>query len=165
MEVLVKRIFRGADYTIGHLYINGEYICDTVEDRDRMLDDSQTLDYIKKNKVYSKTAIPTGSYRLTMNVKSPKYSKKSYYVKYCNAYMPRLLNVKGYDGILLHGTDTATQHGTAGWSAGCVIVGYNKVKGAVINTHDAFEKIYKILKKASDNGEKITIKITRTYKG
>lgn len=164
MEVIVKRIFRGSDYTIGHLYINGEFICDTIEDRDRMFDDSQSVEYITKNKVYSKTAIPTGTYKLTLNVKSPKYSQKSYYAKYCNGYMPRILNVKGFDGILLHGTDTAAQKGTAGWSAGCIIVGYNKAKGAVINTHDAFEKLYKLLKKASSNNEKITIKVTRTYK-
>lgn len=164
MEVIVKRIFRGGDYTIGHLYINGEFVCDTIEDRDRMLDDSQTVDYITKNKVYSKTAIPTGTYKLTLNVKSPKYSQKSYYAKYCNGYMPRILNVKGFDGILLHGTDTAAQKGTAGWSAGCIIVGYNKVKGTVVNTHEAFEKLYKLLKKASSNNEKITIKVTRTYK-
>lgn len=108
MEILVKRIFRGSDYTIGHLYIDGEFVCDTIEDRDRMLDDSQTISYIARNKVYSKTAIPTGTYKLTLNIKSPKYSKKSYYAKFCNGYMPRILNVKGFDGILLHGTDTAS---------------------------------------------------------
>lgn len=163
MEVLVNRIFRGAEYTIGRLYIDGKYICDTIEDRDRMLDDSMTVSEIKNKKVYAKTAIPTGTYRLTMWVKSPKYSKRKYYSDFCDGYMPRILNVKGYEGILLHGTNLPNQRGTAGWTAGCIIVGYNKIKGCVINTHEAFEKIYKILKAAANKSEKITIKITRNY--
>lgn len=163
MEVLVNRIFRGTEYTIGRLYIDGKYICDTVEDRDRMLDDSMTVSEIINKKVYAKTSIPTGTYRLTMWVKSPKYSKRRYYRNFCNGYMPRILNVKGYEGILLHGTNLPNQRGTAGWTAGCIIVGYNKIKGCVINTHEAFEKIYKILKEAANKSEKITIKITRNY--
>ena len=37
MELKLKRIARRETYTIGHLYIDGEYFCDTVEDKDRGL--------------------------------------------------------------------------------------------------------------------------------
>ena len=71
--------------------------------------------------------------------------------------MPRVLNVPGYDGILIHrGVDEKN-------SAGCLIVGYNKIKGKVTNSQEAFEKLYNILKTANNKGENIYIEYTRTY--
>lgn len=32
MELLLKRIFKGTDYTIGNLYVNGDKFSDTLED-------------------------------------------------------------------------------------------------------------------------------------
>ena len=49
-------------------------------------------------------------------------------------------------------------------SAGCVILGYNTIKGQVTNSQEAFEKLYKILDEVNKRKEKITIEITRTYK-
>lgn len=37
MEILVKRIARRETYTIGKMYIDGKYVCDTLEDKDRGL--------------------------------------------------------------------------------------------------------------------------------
>ena len=62
MEILLKRIARKEKYTIGKFYIDGQYMCDTLEDTDRGLKQSMTLEEIKKIKVYSQTAIPTGRY-------------------------------------------------------------------------------------------------------
>ena len=61
-------------YTISHIYVNGEYVCDAVEDYDRGLDQSMTLAEIRKRKVYKQTAIPTGTYELTMDIISPSPS-------------------------------------------------------------------------------------------
>lgn len=139
MELLLERVFTNGKYTIGHLYVikNGEriYVSDTIEDADRGLDDSMPLEEIKRKKVYCETAIPKGRYKVTMNVKSPSFSKKKYYACFCNGYLPRLCNVKGFDGILIHrGVDEDS-------SCGCIIVGYNKVKGKVIDSQQAFEKL------------------------
>lgn len=153
MELILKRIAKKEKYTIGRLYINGEYLMDTIEDRDRGLHQSMSLDQIKKIKIASQTAIPAGTYTITMNVKSPKFYKKAYYKSFCNGYVPRLLDVPGYDGILIHrGVDQDS-------SAGCIIVGYNTIVGKVTYSKEAFEKLYKVLKTASDAGEKITITI------
>lgn len=35
MELELRRIARKAAYTIGRLYIDGAYFCDTLEDTDR----------------------------------------------------------------------------------------------------------------------------------
>lgn len=153
MEILVRRIARRNLYTIGKLYIDGKYICDTIEDRDRGLSDAMPLSQIKKLKVQHKTAIPVGTYKVTMNVKSPRFSQKTYYKNYCDGYLPRLLNVKGFDGILMHrGTDQDS-------SSGCLILGYNTQVGKVTDSQKAFETVYAILKKANANKQSISITI------
>jgi len=157
MNIKVERIYNNSNYCISHIYVDGEYVCDGIEDTDRMLNNEMTLGEIMKIKVPRKTAIPTGKYRLTLNVVSPKFQKYKYYMFFCSAKMPRVLNVPGYEGILIHkGVDQNS-------SAGCLIVGYNKIKGKVINSQEAFEKLYEILKVAKNKGEKIEIEYIRTY--
>lgn len=154
MKVQVKRIFNCSKYCIGQLYVDGNYICDTIEDTDRLLDQSLDIKNIYKAKVPGRTAIPTGTYKLTVNIRSPKFSKYKYYMLFCHGKVPRLLSVPGFDGILIHrGVDQNS-------SNGCIIVGYNKVKGKVENSQEAFEKLYNILKSAKDL---IEIEITRKF--
>lgn len=159
MKIDHIRIFNGKDYCISHIYVNGTYVCDAVEDLDRGLDQKMPLAEIKRRKVYRMTAIPVGTYTLTMNVQSPKFSQYAYYKKFCKGYMPRLLNVPGYDGILIHRGSSANS------SAGCIIVGYNTVKGKVTDSQKAWEKLMKeYLMPAKVLEEKITYTITRKYK-
>lgn len=150
MKILLDRFFKGPKYTVGHLYIDGKYFCDTIEDVDRGLLNSMPLSEIKAKKIPSKTAIPRGTYKITLDVISPKYSKRDYYIKVCKGKVPRILNVKGFEGILLHTGNSEES------SAGCIILGENKVKGKVINSRVTFEKFYKELLKDKDN---ITIEI------
>lgn len=159
MKIDLVRIYNSPTYCIGKVYVNGEYLCDTVEDYDRGLDQSMTEAEIRKIKVYRQTAIPTGTYKVTMNVQSPKFSLMDYYKKFCKGYMPRVLSVPGYDGILIHCGSSANS------SAGCIIVGYNTIKGKVTNSKKAWEKLMKTyLLPAKKSGEAITITITRKYK-
>lgn len=159
MKFILERIFSNNKYTIGHLYIENQdgtktYLMDTIEDADRKLNDQMTLEEIKKKKIYCKTAVPYGTYQITMNVISPSFSKKKYYKDFCNGYLPRLLNVKGFDGILIHrGVDENS-------SCGCIIVGWNKVKGKVLDSQKAFELLMNnYLLVAKKNNEKIFIDI------
>lgn len=71
LELSIKRIATQTDYTIGHLYVNGKLFCDTFENTDRGLDQKMTLEDLQKRKVYGKTAIPTGTFQVIMNCKSP----------------------------------------------------------------------------------------------
>lgn len=137
-------------YTIGHLYVDGVYVCDTIEDTDRGLTQDDTIADIEAVKVKSETAIPKGTYRVTLKVVSPKFGKKDYYKNFCGGKLPRLLDVPGFDGILIHRGNNQND------SAGCIIVGYNKVVGQVVNSQSAFEKLYKILE--GDERIYITIK-------
>lgn len=154
MNITLRRIAKRPTYTIGKLYIDGVYFCDTLEDTDRGLTQSTPLSEIKKKKVPTKTAIPTGTYDITMNVVSPRLSRSSFYRTNCNgARVPRILNVPGFDGILIHVGNTAAD------SAGCVLVGNNSQVGKVLNSKTTFLKLYKLLDKANREGEKITITI------
>lgn len=152
MELTLVRKYPKETYTIGQLYINGKFFCNTCEDKNRELYQGMSLEEIKKIKVYSETAIPYGRYQITLKIQSPKFSKKKQY-EFCKGYLPRLLDVPGFEGILIHIGNKATQ------SAGCILVGYNTEKGKVLQSEKVFKELYAILKEADEKGEKIFINI------
>ena len=153
MELIVDRKYKKQSYTIGNLYVDGKFFSNTLEDTDRGLDDSMSITEIKKLKKPTITAIPRGTYEVTLDVVSPKYSTNTFYKQVCNGKVPRLLNVKGFEGILIHAGNSSKD------SAGCLLVGVNRVKGQVLNSRETFKELYKLLKDKHDKGEKITIKI------
>lgn len=153
MIIYLKRIFKGDSYTIGKLYVNGEAVCDTLEDTDRQLYSYMSREDILKRKVYGKTCIPYGLYMIDMNTVSSRLASSSFYGSSCGGKVPRLLNVKGFDGILIHAGNTDKD------TLGCILVGTNNVKGQVTNSRAAFLKLYKILKSYSDKKEELYIKI------
>ena len=148
MEILVKRIAKKSKYTIGKMYIDGQYICDTLEDTDRGLNQNMSLEEIKKKKVYGETAIPTGTYKVDMNTVSPKFKSRTWAKPY-GGKLPRLVLVPGYDGVLIHPGNKAED------TLGCILVGENKAVGQVLNSQVTFKKIMSILTK----GTNITITI------
>ena len=153
MKLELKRIAKKDKYTIGHLYVNGKYFCDTLEDPDRGLSSSMSNSQIAMKKIKGDTAIPTGTYNITLDIVSSKYSNfsKYPYVKFCGGKMPRLLNIPGYEGVLIHAGNTQKD------TEGCLLVGENKVVGKVINSQVTWKKLYEILQKDKDNLS-ITIK-------
>ena len=108
MRVTLKRIALKDKYTIGKVYINNKYFCDSIEDKDRGLYDWQSVEYILEKKIKHETAIPYGIYKLLWSY-SPKYKR----------FMPEISGVKGFSGIRVHSGNTA-EH-----SSGCVLLGYN----------------------------------------
>ena len=156
MELIVERKYKKQSYTIGNLYVNGKFFSNTLEDADRGLDDSMSLDKILELKKPSITAIPKGTYEITLDVTSPKYCTNSFYKQVCNGKVPRILNVKGFDGILIH-----VGEGINGkdLTSGCILVGKNTIKGGLTNSKECFKELYKLLKDRYNRGEKIIIKI------
>lgn len=153
MILRLERRWPKQTYTIGILYVNNVRFCETLEDRDRGLKQTDHPDYIRSRKVFAETAIPTGTYEVAMNVTSPKYSAVAWYYKLCQGKMPRLLNVPGFDGILIHpGSDALS-------TRGCILTGKNTIVGKLTESKATFEKLYKKMKAAHDKGEKITIEI------
>ena len=159
MKIELIRIFTCPTYTIGKLYVDGEWVCDTLEDTDRGLDQSMSVEEIKKRKVYRQTAIPTGTYKITMDVQSPKFAQYPFYRKLCKGYLPRRLKVKGFDVILMHCGSTADN------SAGCILIGLNTIKGRLTNSQKTYTTFMGLhILPAKKMKEDITITITRKYK-
>ena len=147
MELLLKRIARRETYTIGHLYVDDDYVCDTIEDKDRELTQSMSQAVIRAIKRKGVTAIPTGRYRVTLDVRSQKFSQKKYEKNYgfCDGYLPRLINVPGYEGVLIHIGNTAKD------TDGCILVGRNTKVGKVLESRVTFVKLYEMIRKAKGN--------------
>lgn len=155
MKIEVKRIALKDKYTIGHMYIDGKFVCDTLEDKVRDLNKNGKFDN-GEVKIPNETAIPYGTYNVTMNIQSLKYSNyaKYPYVKKYNAFMPRLQNVPSFEGILIHAGNT-TDH-----TSGCILVGENKIKGQVVNSQKIWTNLMdKYFWPAKLRGEKITIEM------
>ena len=153
MELKVIRKAKKTEYTIGKLYVDGVYFSDTLEDCDRGLTQDMPLEEIKAKKVYGKTAIPTGTYEIDMNTISPKFQARSWAKPY-GGKLPRLIGVKGFEGVLVHVGNTADN------SSGCLLVGKNSIKGMVTDSTKTFMSLMsKYLLPAKLRGEKITITI------
>lgn len=159
MKLRLRRIALRDTYTIGKLEVWKDnawaYLCDTVEDKVRDLNKNGVFDNGEK-KVYAETAIPYGTYKITMNVVSPKFSNydKYPYARKYHAQMPRLLNVNSFDGILIHSGSSAKS------SAGCIIVGKNKIVGQVVESQQVWCSLMEnYFWPAKKTGETITIEI------
>lgn len=153
MKLKIDRAWGKDTYTISRLFVNGKRFYESLEDKDRGLKQTDSLDHIRKVKVPGETAIPSGTYEITLNVVSPKYRAIKWYRDLCGGRMPRLLNVPGFDGILIHPGSTALD------SAGCILCGRNTAKGRLTSSRDTFKSLYKMMEEAADSGEKITIEI------
>ena len=132
MKLLLKRIAKKEVYTIGNLYVDGMYFCDTLEDKVR-------IPFVK---VPKETAIPAGIYIVTIDY-SQRFGKK----------MPHVLDVPEFQGIRIHSGNTNVD------TEGCILVGENKVVGKVINSKLTFDKLYPALETALNEGEEITLEI------
>lgn len=138
MKLTLKRRYTAQTYTIGTLSIDGVPFCDTLEDTDRGLKSSMTLQEIKANKVKGKTAIPTGIYHVDMNTVSPRLKNKSYAKPY-GGRVPRLQGVKGFDGVLIHPGNTADD------TEGCILVGRNTEVGKLTDSKATYCKLFEMM--------------------
>lgn len=132
MELTLKRIARKPGYTIGRLYVDGAYFCDTLEDTAR--------DLSREPKRPGATAIPEGTYPVSLTAYSPKFGARPFYRDTCGGRLPRLLGVPGFEGILIHCGNTAAD------TAGCILVGRNTAPGRLADSQAAFAALVKMLK-------------------
>lgn len=138
MELLLERKYLKKDYTIGKLYIDGKYLCDTLEDEVRDLNKNGTFD-CGEFKIKGHTAIPYGEYEVKVTY-SPKFKRD----------LPILLDVPNFEGIRIHRGNSSAD------SSGCILTGENKQKGKVINSTKYELELTKIIKQSKD---KVIIKI------
>lgn len=116
MKLTLNRIAYREKYTIGKLYIDGVYFCDTIEDIPREV------------KVMNETCIPKGLYKVIINM-SNRFKR----------LMPLLLNVPGFEGIRIH--NGINQDSTSG----CIVVGKNTIVGKLTQSKEYFDNLFHIL--------------------
>lgn len=125
--------------TEGKIFINGAFECYTLEDKDRLLEDSDN------DKVYSESAIPRGTYDVVLT-KSNRFQK----------VLPELLNVPRFTGIRMHSGNKAQD------SEGCILVGMTNTSeddNWIGNSRAALSNLIHKMKVAKSNGEEITIEV------
>lgn len=131
----LERRHKKADYTIGKLFVNNEYFCDTCEDTDRGLYQGMSVAEVKAIKVPGRTAIPCGTYEVTMT-HSPKFGK----------VLPLLNVVTGYDGVRIHAGNKAED------TEGCILPGRNTIKGGVAESKVTCDRLFPIISNALKQG-------------
>lgn len=143
MKLTIKRTITRNSYTLGKLYVDGVYFCDTLEDKDRGLTQNMSVEQIKSMKVPGETAIPKGTYRVTLDVVSPKFSKYPFYMQTCGGKLPRLIDVKGYEGVLIHVADGPKRDSLV---QGCIGIGNLSAEEYLMNGKKVFAELYNKLK-------------------
>lgn len=132
-NLVLKREKRTKQSTIGSLFVNNKFFCYSLEDYDRDANKDGDLNDSGEAKVYGETAIPAGTYKMIVNM-SP--SKKR--------ILPRILNVPGFDGILMHRGNTKKD------SYGCILVGYQRGDDFIGTSKKAEEDLVKELQKYTE---------------
>lgn len=128
MKLLVNRYILNPNYTLSKFYIDGQHFCESLEDTYRGDDLSGG------KKIYGKTAIPCGIYKVIIS-----YSNRF------KIWTPEILNVPFYTGIRIHSLNTAEQ------SDGCIGVGENKNQDYFLeNSRKTFKNLMLKLKDQKD---------------
>ena len=121
MKIKVDRIYKGESYTIGRMYLNGEYFCDTLEDA------------IRPVKIPNETAIPAGIYKVEVTY-SPRFKRN----------LPLLIDVPNYTGIRIHNGSNKDH------TSGCILVGFNTSKGILSDSRKTSDQLTEKLKSLSE---------------
>lgn len=109
-------------YTLGKMYLDNVFFCQALEDEDRFLE--RSLEDISEKKVYGRTAIPRGRYRLVTSF-SNRFQR----------VLPAVLDVPGFSGIRVHGGNTAND------SLGCILVGQVRTSLGIAKCKDTVQRI------------------------
>lgn len=144
MKLTLKRVLLRDTYTAGELYADGVKIADTIENKDRGLSQSLSIEENKRKKVHGKTAIPTGRYNVRLT-----YSERFRKV------MPLLDDVPAFSGVRIHAGNTAAD------TEGCILVGVRSQtsSGAIVQSRDTYAVVFDIIRDAINAGEAVTIDI------
>lgn len=136
MKLLIHREV-GWLRTFGKLYVDGMYLCHTLEDMDRKLEDGQG-----RTKVPGETAIPRGTYKVTID-DSVRFKRR----------MLHVLDVPHFDGVRIHGGNSVSQ------THGCPLVGTGRTADGIYGCREVLTKLERTVQEALNRGEEVTLEI------
>lgn len=108
----------------------------TLEDADRK------LEFEPSAKIKGRTAISRGTYRLVLAY-SPRFMRIT----------PRLLDVPGFTGVLIHSGNTHAD------TEGCILVGETRDGDKILQSRDAMKRLMALLKIPYERGEAMEVEI------
>lgn len=136
MELILNRTTFSTESTIGTLSRDGIDICKILEDTDRHLESNPSA------KIYGKTAIPRGRYRIVATM-SQRFAR----------VLPLLLNVPGYEGVRIHPGNTPAD------TDGCLLPGLSSSVDFVASSRAAWLQVNELITSALDRHEEVWITI------
>ena len=139
-QLVLRRLERHADCTIGQLLLDGEPLVWTLEPVDRGLRSDSTAREIALAKQCGPTAIPTGAYVLSYTW-SPRFGRR----------LPLVQGVAGYSGIRIHAGNSAAD------TRGCILPGLHHDGSRVTGSREALRQLLGQLRLPA------TLTLTRAY--
>ncbi len=146
MDLLLPRFSSQKNDTLGLLYIDGDFVCFTLEDEHRT------------KKIYGETRIPEGEYQVKLRTYGGFHERYKKKFPEMHKGMLHLQNVPGFQHVLIHVGNNDDD------TAGCILVGnsaeQNITKNGFIGSSvDAYKRIYPPIAQALERGEEVRIKI------
>jgi hypothetical protein len=132
---LCREIFT-EESTTGELFIDGEFYCFTLEDRDRY------LEITPNEKIYGRSAIPRGIYNIVID-HSPKFQRR----------LPHILNVPGFLGVRIHPGNTPED------TEGCILVGEKRDENIITGSVAVFNPLMERIDHALSLNEPVSIEV------
>lgn len=130
MNLLLQRLPSDAHRTHGDLYIDGQWACYTLEDP------------VREVKIKGETAIPAGTYRITME-HSPRFGPSTLTVK----------EVPGFTGVRIHAGNTEAH------TKGCPLVGQVRAEASILQSRAALAELKEEVAAALQAGEQVWLEI------
>lgn len=138
MNIVIERLQRDPDVTIGSMTVDGEWQCWTLEDTVREVRGQP----VQQWKVYGQTAIPAGRYQIDLTM-SARFKR----------LLPLLLGVPGFSGVRIHAGNTAAD------TEGCILVGNDRLAKSLARSQLALAPLMVKMAEAKRKGEAIWLEI------
>ena len=140
MNITVKRKRNDGDTTIGDMFIDDIFVCNTLEDQPNV------------KKIYAETRIPAGTYEIKFRKEGKFHNLYSERFKEFHVGMLHITNIPGFEYVLIHVGNTDED------TAGCLLVGVAKDKEwTLTNSTATYKTVYRQIAAALLENEKVTI--------
>jgi hypothetical protein len=130
MNPLLQRLPSDEHRTHGDLYIDGQWCCYTLED------------VVRDVKIKGETAIPAGTYRITLE-HSPRFGPNTITVN----------KVPGFVGVRIHAGNTEAD------TEGCPLVGQVRADASILHSRAALDELKPEIAAALQAGEDVWLEV------